>query len=167
MTLPNWLIALALVCIPTVAHGEIELPTISPSTPNVRDSIVLLVRATGGCDGFTDLANEAELSRQGPGQLRLVVDGVATLSGDGLCIFPDFTYRFELGARAPGSYSLQLLVRDPYVRDGTLVPAGTVEFEVKAAFVIPANSIWALAGLILTIASCVAAREQSRKRYSR
>lgn len=150
MKLPYRLIALALLCcITTQAYAAIEAPTIT--VPATRGPITLHVRATGGCDGFWDLPNEAELSTTAPGQLQLIVDGVATLSGDPFCLFSDFTYSFYLGRLPPGTYSLALLIRDEYVFDGSLVPAGSVTFTVAPTHTIPAASPWSLALLALVV----------------
>jgi hypothetical protein len=140
-----------LLCIPMPCMAFIDQPTITPLQPTLQTPISLHVRA-GGCDGFYDLSDQAELSSSGPGQLQLIVDGEASLPvGHPFCNWPTFTYRFDLGTLPPGKYTLQLMVRDELDFNEEPVLVGSTSFIVSTAFVIPAASLGTLAGLAVAM----------------
>lgn len=143
---------------PSLTHAFVDTPSITPPRPSSSTPITVHVRA-GDCHVFLDDVNEAELVNAGNGQLRLVVDGVASLEpGNPFCIYPVFTYRFVIGTLPAGGYTLQIFIRDTNF-PATPVAFGTVSFSVSATpSVVPAlsNEVVALTMVLMLCAGLLA-----------
>ncbi|MCI1709234.1 MAG: hypothetical protein LKM39_01695 [Chiayiivirga sp.] len=132
------------------AEAFVEDPFITPSAPTPDTPIAVRVHA-GVCHAFSDDVDEAELVVVGPGQLRLMTEGVNLPPAHPFCIYPDFVYRFDIGTLPAGSYTLQLFINDPFAGPEP-VGFGSVSFVVSAPHAIPAASPVGLALLGLLLA---------------
>ena len=140
------------------AHAFIENPYITPPHPTPDTPISVRIHAAG-CHGFSDDVDEAELIVIGPGQLRLMTEGINLPPAHPFCIAPDFTYRFDIGTLPAGHYSLQVFIHDEFSAPEP-IGFGTVEFEVSEPTNIPAMSGESLALLVFMLAGLAGWRAQ-------
>lgn len=132
------------------AHAFIEAPYITPAHPTTITPISVRIHA-GGCHGFSDGVDEAELVVVGPGQLRLMTEGINLPPAHPFCIAPDFTYRFDIGTLPAGHYSLEVFIYDEFAAPEP-VGFGSMDFLVTAPATIPAISLPPMALLLLALA---------------
>ncbi len=152
-------IALAAALTSSPAKAFIEDPFVTPTIPTSRTPISVNVHA-GGCHGFFDQVDEAELVVTGPAELQLITDGAVPEPGHPFCIYPDYVYRFDIGMLPTGSYTLRLFIRDAFHQQP--LPFGSVEFTVAAPTTIPATdrSSLVVLAMIFAIAAAAAARNR-------
>ena len=149
--------------VPHPAAAFVDDPQVVPTHPTTNKPIWVHVHM-GWCHSSLDAVDGAELEVVGPGQLRLITDGVALDPGHPFCNDPPFNYRFNIGTLPAGSYILQFFIRDDISGAG-LVGFGSVNFTVTPPARVPATSDIALVALstALSIAGAVGWRRNARK----
>jgi hypothetical protein len=135
----------------SAAHGFIEAPYITPAHPTTTTPISVRIHA-GGCHGFADDVDEAELVVVAPDKLRLMTQGINLPPAHPFCIAPDFTYRFDIGTLPAGQYSLQVFIYDEFAAPEP-VGFGSVDFLVSEPATIPASSATSVALLLSALAA--------------
>ena len=98
-----------------------------------------------------------------PGQLRLLVDGVALPPGHPFCNAPEFTYRFDIGTLAAGNYDLHVFIRDDFSLPEP-TEFGSVSFVVGMPVSVSTMSTWArlMSLALLFTTGCAAVRLRTR-----